>query len=82
MLHVDFSCRNESQIFRLNGISSLSSVAISQFHQHFTYERCFGTFSLVACMYKKLPKRRLYEKFVDLTLMKLTPGLSEREEPA
>jgi len=32
----------------------------------------FGSFFLVTCTF---PKRRLYEKFVRLTLMKLTPCL-------
>jgi len=35
----------------------------------------FGSFFLVTCTKKKLPKRHLYEKLVRLTLMELTTGL-------
>jgi len=42
---------------------------------NFWYEHCFGRFSLVTCTYKKLPKQRLYVKFVRKMLMKLTPFL-------
>jgi len=42
---------------------------------NFLYKCCFGSFSLVTCTSKKLPKQRLYEKFVSKMLVKLTrPG--------
>jgi hypothetical protein len=46
----------------------------SQFHQHF-FGRFFGTkfWHQVNVTSKKLPKRRSYEKFVRIKLMKLTP---------
>ncbi len=39
---------------------------------NFQHERCFGSFSLVTSMQKKLPKRHSYKKFVRKMLMKLT----------
>jgi len=39
----------------------------------FSYEHYFGSFSLVTCTYKKLPKWCLYETFVRKMLKKLTP---------
>ncbi len=42
---------------------------------NFSYKHSFGSFSLVTCTYKKLPKWRLYKKFVCKMLMKLTAGL-------
>jgi len=44
---------------------------------NFSYERCFGSFSLVTCKKEQLPKRHLYKKFVRKLLMKLTPVLLE-----
>jgi len=44
---------------------------------YFSYERHFGSFFLrmyVHMYVKKLPKRRLYEKFARTMLMKLTPS--------
>ena len=41
---------------------------------NFSYDRHFGSFSLVTYTQKKLPKRHLYEKFVRKMLMKLTPA--------
>ncbi len=41
----------------------------------FSYTSHFGSFFLVTCTKKKLPKRHLYEKLVRLTLMELTTGL-------
>jgi len=38
----------------------------------FSYERCFSSFPLVTCTYKKLQKWHSYIKFACLTLMKLT----------
>ncbi len=48
---------------------SFSKICASwcQFHR-------FGSFFLVTCTLKKLPKRRSYEKFARKTLMKLTPA--------
>jgi len=43
-------------------------------HARFSYQRHLGTFFLVTCMLKKLPKQRSFEKGVRKTLMKLTPG--------
>ncbi len=40
---------------------------------NFLYELCFGSFALVTCRQKKLPKRSSYKKFVCKMLMKLTP---------
>jgi hypothetical protein len=42
-----------------------------QFHQHYTRE-----FFVRIYAEKKLSKRRLYEKFSHITLMKLTPGVN------
>ncbi len=48
-----------------------------QFHHHFTYElHHFGSFFYVHVTREKLPKRRLYKKFVHKMLMKLTKGKS------
>jgi len=42
---------------------------------NYSYERHFGSFSIVTCTKKKLPKQRLYKKIARITLMKLTPGI-------
>jgi hypothetical protein len=49
---------------------------INLLHAHFPYECLFGSFSLVTCKLKKLPKRLSYVKFVQKTLVKLTIGCS------
>ncbi len=41
---------------------------------NFLYKRHFGSFYYVHVTRKKLPKQRSYEKFMHLTLMKLTAG--------
>jgi len=44
-------------------------------HTNFSYERRYGSFYYVHVTREKLPKWRSYEKFVCLTLMKLTQQL-------
>jgi len=45
---------------------------INILHANFSYKHLFGSFSLVTCKWKKLPKRRWYAKFARKMLMKLT----------
>jgi len=45
-------------------------------HTNFLYERHFGSLYYVHVTRKKLPKRRSYEKFACLMLMKLTEGVN------
>jgi len=69
--------------YYLNGSSTekLSSFISSsgQFHQCFTWElyvqKSFGSFFYLHVTREKLLKRRSYEKFVQKTLMKLTPAV-------
>ncbi len=44
-------------------------------HTNFSYKMSFRQLLLCTCNQKKPPKRHSYEKFVRLTLMKLTAGL-------
>jgi len=45
---------------------------------NFLYACLFGSFSLVTCKWKKLPKTLLYIKLARKMLMKLTPGANSR----
>ncbi len=54
-----------------NQVSISSTLSV----QIFLYERCFGSFYYINVTREKLPKQRLYKKFICLTLMKLTPAL-------
>jgi hypothetical protein len=50
------------------------SISSTFFARIFRTKRRFGSFFLVTCTLKKLPKRRSYKKRARKTLMKLTAG--------
>ncbi len=52
------------------------SISSTFFTQNFCMNVFFGSFSLVTCKQKKLPKRLMYIKFAHKTLMKLTTGVN------
>jgi len=56
-------------------MSSVTWALSCQFHQHFTYEFFVRTSFFYVQLEKAAEMRHLYEKFVRLTLMKLTKGV-------
>jgi len=53
----------------LSGVNFINNICV-----RFLYKRRFGSLYYVHVTREKLPKQRSYEKFVHITLMKLTAG--------